>query len=155
MMTSFKLLRVRKDGSLGPLFINRKQVIPVGEWLMAEEYPTKGFAFRPGWHTTHAPYAPHLSMKNRRWFEVEIKGEKIFQRSEKFGGTWLISKWMKVVEPVDRFGTFIGKEYIKNQGECYVYEFEDDEKMIYFLDRFGGMSHPLGGRRVVITERVR
>jgi len=51
-MKAYKLLKLRKDGSLGPLFINRKQKIPIGKWLTAECHPTKGYALRPGWHTT-------------------------------------------------------------------------------------------------------
>lgn len=31
-----KLLRRRKDGTLGPLFIASWQRIPVGEWLLAQ-----------------------------------------------------------------------------------------------------------------------
>ena len=54
-ITAYKLFRVRKDGTLGPLFINRRQVVPIGEWLTAEEHRTKGFAFRPGWHCTARP----------------------------------------------------------------------------------------------------
>jgi hypothetical protein len=50
MKIAYKLFRVRKDGTLGPLFINRPQRVPVGKALVAEDHPTKGFAFRPGWH---------------------------------------------------------------------------------------------------------
>jgi hypothetical protein len=71
---AFKLLRLRKNGTIGPLFINRKQVIPVGQWLPAEDHPTNGFAHRPGWHVTPKPIAPHLSIKDRVWMEVEILG---------------------------------------------------------------------------------
>lgn len=52
---AYKLLRLRKDGSLGPLFINRRMRVPVGEWLSAENHPTKGYAVRQGWHATTAP----------------------------------------------------------------------------------------------------
>lgn len=44
----YKLLRLRKDGTLGPLFINARMRIPVGKWLKAESHPTKGYALRPG-----------------------------------------------------------------------------------------------------------
>lgn len=49
-MIGYKLFRQRKDGTLGPLFINRRQRLTIGETYIAEEHPTKGFAFRPGWH---------------------------------------------------------------------------------------------------------
>lgn len=40
-MKAYKLLRVRRDGSLGPLFINKQQKIIVGNWMEAEDHPTK------------------------------------------------------------------------------------------------------------------
>ena len=91
-----KLLRVRKDGTIGPLFINRKLIINEDEWMAAESHPTKGYAFRPGWHATLTPVAPHLSTKGREWREVELKGIKKYDRPESQGGTWLLAEWMKV-----------------------------------------------------------
>ena len=64
---AFKLFKLRKDGSIGPLFINKKQRIPLNKWLTAESHLTKGYAFRPGWHVLLSPNAPHLSKKNRVW----------------------------------------------------------------------------------------
>lgn len=49
-ITAYKLFRVGKDGTIGPLFINRKLVVVPGQWMEAESHPTKGFALRPGWH---------------------------------------------------------------------------------------------------------
>lgn len=95
-MKAFKLLRIRKDGTLGPLFINKTQRIPKGKWLKAECHPTPGFAIRPGWHTTHSPNAPHLKKTNRVWAEVEIKNFKKFQRPEKQGGLWFIAQKMRL-----------------------------------------------------------
>lgn len=51
---AFKLLKLRRNGTLCPLFINRKQVISIGKWLPAEDHPTKGYAHRPGL-TCHSP----------------------------------------------------------------------------------------------------
>lgn len=96
-MIAYKLLRKRKDGTLGPLFINRKQIIPIGEWLEAESYPTKGYAFRPGWHTTSKLEAPHLSMKDRVWTKVEIKDYKELIRPQSQGGVWWLANYMKVL----------------------------------------------------------
>lgn len=100
-MEAYKLLRQRKDGSLGPLFINARQRIPVGEWLQAESHPTKGFALRPGWHCTVKPVAPHLSTKGRVWCEVTVQKVKSYERPESQGGTWLLAEWMRV----DRIAT--------------------------------------------------
>ena len=102
-MKAYKLLRQRKDGSLGPLFINRRQRIPIGEWLQAEDHPTKGYAHRPGWHTAAEPVAPHLSTKNRIWMEVEIDDYHSFKRPAHQGGEWLIANRMKVIGPVKEY----------------------------------------------------
>jgi hypothetical protein len=77
-MKAYKLFRKRKNGSLGPLFINRKLIVSPKKWLKAESHKTKGFAFRPGWHCCSRPVAPHLSMNGRVWCEVEIQEVKIF-----------------------------------------------------------------------------
>lgn len=104
-MIAYKLLKVRKDGTLGPLFINRRQRIPIGKWLKAEEHRTSGYKFRPGWHSTVAPVAPHLSEKGREWYMIEIKDYDIHDRPESQGGRWFVSKRMKVIEKVKDFGT--------------------------------------------------
>ena len=102
---AYKLIRVRnRDQTLGPLFINRRQVIPIGEWLPAESHPTKNFAYRPGWHASHAPDAPHLSTKGRAWYLVEIADFKELRRPETQGGLWYIAQWLRVISPFPRAG---------------------------------------------------
>ena len=100
MRVGYKLMSVRKDGSLGPLFINRRQRIPVGEWLHAEAHLTKGFAFRPGWHIMDVPVAPHLKKTaNRVWVQVEFEedGAVEFTRPASQGGKWYLANKMRVV----------------------------------------------------------
>ena len=94
----YKLMRLRRDGSLGSLFINAKAIIPVGQWLQAFSYPTTGFAVRPGWHVTRQPIAPHLSMKGRVWVRAMVRGISEFKRPECQGGVWLLAEWMEVRE---------------------------------------------------------
>lgn len=97
-MLAYKLFRLRKDGTLGPLFINARQRVPMGEWLEAEDHPTKGFAHRPGWHATLLPIAPHLSEKGRVWCQVELGGSvRRFERPESQGGTWVLAERLRVV----------------------------------------------------------
>jgi len=96
-MRAYKLIRKMKDGSLSPLFINKKNRIPLNEWLVAESHPTKGFAFRKGWHCTLKPIAPHLSTKDRVWVEVEIEDFEYYNRPESQGGTWVLAQRMKVI----------------------------------------------------------
>lgn len=100
-MIAYKLFNVRKDGTIGPLFINKKQRVPLGHWLDAEEHKTKGFAFRPGWHCTHKPEAQHLKLtENRAWFKVEIDDFVPFERPSNQGGLWYLAKKIKVLEKI-------------------------------------------------------
>lgn len=102
-MKAYKLMRLRKDNTLGSLFINRKAVIPVGEWLEAECLPTNGFQVRKGFHCTFSPYAPHLKEKLsngevRVWVQVDVEDYEVYQRSEYQGGQWILANRMKVIK---------------------------------------------------------
>lgn len=121
----YKLFRL-KDGKLYPLFIGKRESVPIGEWIEAEEIPTKGYAVRPGWHAGHLPIAPHLRSRDGRiasdrvWAEVEMpddidwqsvanqtktkdirfsvprSGHYRWKTSRLQGGSWLIGGAMKV-----------------------------------------------------------
>jgi hypothetical protein len=69
--------------------------------VRAESHPTKGYAFRPGWHCTVKPEAPHLSMKGRTWYEVEIEDYVEHLRPKNQGGLWLLAQRMKIVEKLN------------------------------------------------------
>ena len=97
-MIGYKLVTQRKDGSIGPLFINRKQRLARGTWMQAEDHPTTGYAHRPGWHVLAKPDAPHLSKKNRTWIKVEIHDYLEFTRPLSQGGKWFLAQRMKVLE---------------------------------------------------------
>lgn len=99
---AYKLLKIRKDNSIGSLYINRKKRIPIGTWLEAECHPTKGYAVRPGWHVLATPEAPHLKMKDRAWFLVMIEDYYEFKRPASQGGIWYIANRMKILEKVDK-----------------------------------------------------
>ena len=97
--TGYKLFRRRKDGTLGPLFIDARQRVPVGTWLWAQDVPTKGFAHRPGWHVLPAAEAPHLRTGGDRvWARVEIAYWKDCPRPDVQGGTWFLARRMRVLE---------------------------------------------------------
>jgi hypothetical protein len=101
---AYKLLKRRADGSLGPLFINARQRIPVGVPLEAEKHPTKGFAYRPGWHACSTPSAPHLprgkEAQRRVWCRVELDGVTEHRRPEAQGGLWFTAERMTVLEVI-------------------------------------------------------
>ena len=97
---AYKLLSVKADGELSPLFIDKKQKVKTGEWVHAKSVPTDGFQLRSGWHSCVKPSAPHLTEKGRQWFHIEICNYKKFKKSKTQGGIWYVSEWMKVGKPV-------------------------------------------------------
>ena len=91
-------MRVLKDGSITSLFINKKDKMELNVWRTAECIPTKGFAVRTGFHTLGSPYAPHLSMKDRAWFEVEIEDYTELNRPAHQGGKWYLANRMRLIK---------------------------------------------------------
>ena len=104
-MKAYKLLRKKKDGKLYPLFINKTIPTPIGKWMQAECFPTKGFAIRKGWHCCFTMNAPHLKMRlangeQRVWVEVEVEDWTTYNRPESQGGTWILAQRMKIIGEV-------------------------------------------------------
>jgi len=105
-LIAYKLFRERKDGSVTSLFINKSKTLPYNEWMDSENYPTKGFAVRPGWHCTAQPIAPHLKMKlksgeKRVWKPVLIEDYTEVKRPDNQGGLWYLAKRIKILETID------------------------------------------------------
>jgi hypothetical protein len=102
-MIAYKLFRLKKDNTIGSLFINRNGLIPINQWLDAEFTPRKGFAPRKGWHCTFTQNAPHLKMKlsngeQRVWAKVEVEDWISYDRPKSQGGSWILANKMKVIE---------------------------------------------------------
>ena len=105
-MIAYKLMRVKKDGLIYPLFINKNKPTIIGEWLNAECYPTKGFAVRCGWHCCFEMNAPHLKKElatgeKRVWVKCEVEDYTTYDRPESQGGMWILAQKMKVIEVVE------------------------------------------------------
>lgn len=104
-MKAYKLLRIKKDGKLYPLFIDKNTPTPIGEWLQAECHPTKGFAIRQGFHCCFEMNAPHLKkeLKNgekRVWVECEVEDWESYDRPESQGGAWILAQRMKITKVI-------------------------------------------------------
>lgn len=97
-MIAYKLFRIKKNGDITSLFINKTVPLKINEWLVAESYPTKGYKHRPYWHCTSEPIAPHLSEKGRKWFKVEMKDFIKFERPKSQGGLWYLAGQIKIIE---------------------------------------------------------
>jgi len=101
---AYKLLRRKKDGSLGPLFVGRASRLSFGVTYEARsDLPHPGLAHRPGFHCTRAPCAPHIKMRlkngeERVWCMVEISGEITpHQRPASQGGLWYTAEKMRLL----------------------------------------------------------
>lgn len=72
MIKTYKLLEVR-NGKLYPLYVNANKETPIHVWIHAEcgekigdkvkAGKLKKLAYRPGWHTSQNPIAPHIGKK--------------------------------------------------------------------------------------------
>ena len=83
---AYKLLRVSKNhqGKIYPLFVNANHEIEMNKWIEAEygEINDKGkvksklgaLCFRPGWHLSDIPYAPHIGKKGKKG-QIEFMNE--------------------------------------------------------------------------------
>jgi hypothetical protein len=81
----YKLFEKDSEGNLYALFIDKKTNMPVGEWLKAGNFPTKGFAARPGYHIGQICSAPWLmsadgtykSQRSKYWRRVWAEVEHV------------------------------------------------------------------------------
>jgi hypothetical protein len=101
-MKAYKLMKLRKDGTLGSLFINAKEVYPINVWMKSQNLPTKGFAVRPGWHCCFKMLAPHLKLElvsgeKRVWVEVEVEDYQVYKKPLCQGGQWILADRMKIL----------------------------------------------------------
>lgn len=103
-MIAYKLLRVRKDGSLGSLYFDRRTSLKLGVWLLARRHSRRGLKPRIGWHALLRPRAPHLSTKGRRWYRVELENVEVLDRPAAQGGTWLIGQRMRIIDSAKHAG---------------------------------------------------
>jgi hypothetical protein len=97
-MVAYKLMRKKANGAITSLFINKQVEYEFNEWMKAECHPTKGFAYRPGWHCTFTPYAPHLNTNGRVWVKCEVENWTKYDRPESQGGAWILAQDIKLLE---------------------------------------------------------
>lgn len=106
-MIAYKQFRLDKSGQLHPLFVFHNDIIPIGKWLVAKsaDHDENGkiksklgpLAYRPGWHLSEAPYAPHIGLKengkvkwmhpNTVWAECEVYDEQDYTWLAHLNGT--------------------------------------------------------------------
>jgi hypothetical protein len=101
-MIGYKLFRKRKDGTYGPLFIDRRLKMVTDMWYKSNAIPTKGYAYRPGWHICASmDHAPHLKLKEDRvWCRVQFFDAQRIQRPASQGGFWWLADRMRILYEV-------------------------------------------------------
>jgi len=99
-MFAYKLFRKLSDGNITSLFINKTERLPLGVWLDAKSYPTKGFTVRPHWHCLQKPRADHLTIKGRVWALVMIEDYSLLNRPDHQGGRWYLANRIKILGEV-------------------------------------------------------
>ena len=104
--TAYKQFRIDKSGNLHPLFVRSYETIPIDQWVFAKEGTRDKngkvvsrlgpLAYRPGWHLSEAPYAPHIGIKENGkikymrpdtvWAECEYYCYKDYTSEAKMNG---------------------------------------------------------------------
>ena len=100
-MECYKLVKLRKDGTIGSLFIGASRKYQLGEWYEAEELPKKGFSPRKGWHGFLSKESHHLTEKGRTWALCEVEDFVIMERPSSQGGNWVLAnkiQFCKILE---------------------------------------------------------
>tara|TARA_R110000796_G_C14508574_1_gene429646 strand:- start:47 stop:346 length:300 start_codon:yes stop_codon:yes gene_type:complete len=95
-MKAYKLVKQRKDGSLGSLFVDAPRKLPLGEWMEAVNHKPRKLKERKGWHCLRSPHAPHLGMKGRVWVEVDVRDFTLISRPDSQGGAWILANEMRI-----------------------------------------------------------
>ena len=85
ILRGYKLFKQDPIGNLYPLFIGKKEVMPIGEWIKAKILPTKGFSVRPGLHLGEICSAPWL---------MSADGTYKSQRSKYWKRVWVLCEYI-------------------------------------------------------------
>ena len=85
ILRGYNLFEQDPMGNLYPLFIGKKEVMPIGEWIKAKILPTKGFSVRPGLHLGEICSAPWL---------MSADGTYKSQRSKYWKRVWVLCEYI-------------------------------------------------------------
>ena len=111
----YKLFEQDSEGNLYALFIDKKTNMPIGEWLKAGNYPTKGFAARPGYHIGQICSAPWL---------MSFDGTYKSQRSKYWKRVWAEVEYVADIDYTSVVETLPKKCFVKLPENGY-YKFRE------------------------------
>ena len=112
----YKLFEQDSEGNLYALFIDKKTNMPVGEWLKAGNFPTKGFAARPGYHIGQICSAPWL---------MSADGTYKSQRSKYWRRVWAEVEYVADVDYTSIVETLPKKCFVDKLPENGYYKFRE------------------------------
>lgn len=112
----FKLFEMDTMGSLHPLFIDKKTVYPVGKWIKAGNFPTKGYSARPGLHVGQICSAPWL---------MSADGTYKSQRSKYWKRVWCEVEYNATVDYTSVTETLPKKCFVDKVPENGFYKFRE------------------------------
>lgn len=114
--TYYKLFEMDTKGNLYPLFIDKKTACSVGEWIQAENHPTKGFAKRPGFHAGQICSAPWLMSAN---------GTYKSQRGKQWKRVWCEVECNTTIDYTDAVANLPKKSFVDHVPENGFYKFRE------------------------------
>ena len=112
----YKLFEMDTNNNLYPLFIDKRTAYPIGEWIQAENHPTKGYAKRPGLHVGQICSAPWL---------MSSDGTYKSQRSKHWKRVWCEVEYNTTVDYTDIVEILPKKCFVDHIPENGFYKFRE------------------------------
>ena len=112
----YKLFEMDAMGNLYPLFIDKKTVYPIREWIQAENHPTKGFAKRPGLHAGEICSAVWL---------MSADGTYKSQRGKQWKRVWCEVECNTTTDYTDVVANLPKKSFVDHVPENGFYKFRE------------------------------
>lgn len=112
----YKLFEMDTNNNLYPLFIDKKTIYPIGEWIHAENHPTKGYAARPGLHVGQICSAPWL---------MSADGTYKSQRSKYWKRVWCEVEYNATIDYTDEVEKLPKKCFVDKIPQNGYYKFRE------------------------------
>lgn len=122
----YKLFEMDTNGSLYPLFIDKKEETPIGKWVMAKiVMEHKGFSHRPGWHLGAVmPSAPWL---------MSSDGTYKSQRGKTFKRVWCEVEYVTDVDYTEEVQTLPKKCFTDRLPDNGFYNFRESGNRLWII----------------------
>ena len=100
-MKMYKIMRVKTDGMLYPIGVNRYRSYNVGEWYDAEHIESRKYKTKKGFYGFEKPSSKRYKESLRRgekrvWVECETEDCELYYHPMD-GETWMIAQRMKIL----------------------------------------------------------